>query len=92
MIEALLWPAGIAARTGAHEVVSEGVNGLLYEPGSDEGLVAAVRRLLEDETTRRSFGLRHGPRPRSATGRLDCYARGYYEEALDFGSSNFGAL
>ena len=88
MIEAL--SAGlpvIAARTGAiHEVVCEGVNGLLYEPSSDEGLVAAVRRLLEDETMRRSFSLR----ARATAEERDWKAstatlRGYYEEALAFG-------
>jgi glycosyltransferase involved in cell wall biosynthesis len=88
MIEAL--SAGlpvIAARTGAiHEVVCEGVHGLLYEPSSDEGLVAAVRRLLEDETMRRSFSLR----ARATAEERDWKAstatlRGYYEEALAFG-------
>ena len=75
----------IAARTGAiHEVVSEGVNGLLYEPGSDEEFVAAVRRLLENDTMRRSFGLS----ARAAAEERDWKAstatlRGYYEEALD---------
>ena len=78
----------IATRTGAiHEVVSEGVNGLLYEPGSDEELVAAVRRLLEDETMRRSFGLKaravaEGRDWEASTATL----RSYYEEALAFGS------
>ncbi len=78
----------IAARSGAiHEVVSEGMNGLLYEPGSDEEFVAAVRRLLEDETMRRSFGLS----ARAAAEERDWKAstatlRGYYEEALAVGS------
>jgi glycosyltransferase involved in cell wall biosynthesis len=75
----------IAARTGAiHEVVSEGVNGLLYEPGSDEELVAAVRCLHGDDAMRRSFGLRaraaaeeRGWKASTAT------LRSYYEEALD---------
>jgi glycosyltransferase involved in cell wall biosynthesis len=75
----------IAARTGAiHEVVSEGENGLLYEPGSDEELVAAVRRLLDDDSMRRTFGVR----ARIAAEERDWKAstatlRGYYEEALD---------
>ncbi len=75
----------IAARTGAiHEVVSEGVNGLLYEPGSDEELVAAVRCLHGDDAMRRSFGLR----ARAAAEERDWKAstatlRSYYEEALD---------
>ena len=75
----------IAARTGAiHEVVFEGVNGLLYEPGSDEELVAAVRCLHGDDAMRRSFGLR----ARAAAEERDWKAstatlRSYYEEALD---------
>ena len=78
----------IAARTGAIlEVVSEGVNGLLYEPGSDEELVAAVRRLLGDDTMRRFFGVR----ARAAAEERDWKAstatlRSYYEEALDLRS------
>lgn len=43
----------VAARTGASgEVVSEGENGLLYEPGSPASLVAAVRKLFSDEDYR----------------------------------------
>ena len=78
----------IAARTGAiHEVVSEGVNGLLYEPGSDEELVAAVRCLHGDDAMRRSFGLR----ARAVAEERDWKAstatlRSYYEEALDLRS------
>ncbi len=73
----------IAARTGAaHEVVSEGA-GLLYEPGSDEELVAAVRRILEDGALRASLsrGARVAVSERSweaSTATL----RGYYAEAL----------
>jgi glycosyltransferase involved in cell wall biosynthesis len=78
----------IAARTGAiHEVVSEGVNGLLYKPGSDEELVDAVGRLLDDDTMRRSFGIR----ARAAAEERDwkvstATLHGYYEEALAFAS------
>jgi len=89
MIEALASGVPvIAACTGAiHEVVSEGVNGLLYEPGSDEELVAAVRRLLDDDTMRSCFGVR----ARAAAHERDWKAstatlRGYYEEALDLHS------
>ena len=43
----------IAARSGAaHEVVSEGESGFLYDPGSEESLVAAVRRVVADEDVR----------------------------------------
>jgi putative flippase GtrA len=39
----------VAARAGAaHEVVEEGVNGLLYEPEDRDSLVETVRRVLED--------------------------------------------
>ncbi len=86
MIEALASGVPvIAARSGAiHEVVSEGENGLLYEPGSDEELAAAVRRLLGDDALRRSFGLR----ARAAAEERDwktstATLRNYYEEALD---------
>ncbi len=74
----------IAARSGAiREVVAEGENGLLYEPDSAEELATAVRRLLDDDALRRSFGLR----ARTAAEERDWNAstatlRGYYEEAL----------
>ena len=74
----------VASRTGAtEEVVSEGKNGLLYEPGSSASLVAAVRKLLSDEDLRSS--LAHNARLsaerrdwENATRTL----RGYYERAV----------
>jgi glycosyltransferase involved in cell wall biosynthesis len=49
----------LAARAGATgEVVSDGVNGLLYEPGSTVSLVAAVRKLFSDEGLRSSLARR----------------------------------
>ncbi len=72
----------VAARTGAaHEVVSEGV-GLLYEPGSEGGLVAAVSRILEDDALHESLS-------RAARATVAEYGweastaalRGYYGEA-----------
>lgn len=74
----------VAARAGAtHEVVSEGENGLLYEPGSGEAMVAAVRRILEDDVLRATLsqGARAAAEERSwevSTAAL----RGYYEEVL----------
>jgi glycosyltransferase involved in cell wall biosynthesis len=74
----------VAARSGAaHEVVSEGKNGLLYEPGSDRELVAAVRHILGDEARRGALGreARAAVAERSwetSTATL----RGYYREAL----------
>jgi glycosyltransferase involved in cell wall biosynthesis len=74
----------IAARSGAaHEVVSEGENGLLYEPGSDKELVAAARRILKDDALRgtlswqaRIAAEKRGWKASTAT------LRGYYEEVL----------
>ncbi len=74
----------IAARAGAaHEVVEEGVSGLLYEPEDRGSLVAACRRVLTDADLRAR--LRKGAR-RSAEAK-DWEAstralRGYYEMAL----------
>jgi glycosyltransferase involved in cell wall biosynthesis len=76
----------IAARSGAaHEVVSEGENGLLYEPGSDGELVAAVRHILEDDALRAS--LSRGARAAVAERTWEASTttlRGYYEEVLGF--------
>ena len=76
----------VAARAGAaHEVVSEGENGLLYEPGSERGLVAAVRRILEDDALRVS--LSRGTRAAVAERAWEASTatlRGYYEEVLGF--------
>ena len=74
----------IAARSGAaHEVVSEGESGLLYDPGSDEGFVSAVRGVLGDEETRSR--LARGARS-AAEGRTweasTTTLRGYYREAM----------
>jgi glycosyltransferase involved in cell wall biosynthesis len=74
----------VAARAGAsHEVVEEGVNGLLYEPGDRGSLVDTVRRVLEDQDFRAR--LKKGARAaaetrdwRAATLAL----RGFYEKAL----------
>ena len=75
----------IAARSGAaHEVVSEGESGFLYEPGSSESFVRAVRRVLGDEDTRSR--LARGARA-AAEGRTweasTAALRGYYREAMD---------
>jgi len=74
----------IAARSGAsHEVVTEGKNGLLYDPESASDLAAAVRRVFSDDGLRET--LAHGARAAaesrdwaSSTRTL----RGYYEQAL----------
>ena len=74
----------VAARAGAaHEVVEEGVNGLLYEPESRDSLVETVRRVLEDEDLRAR--LREGARATAETRDWEAATRalrGYYEMAL----------
>jgi glycosyltransferase involved in cell wall biosynthesis len=73
----------LAARTGATgEVVSDGENGILYEPGSPGSLVAAVRKVVSDEELRLSLArnARLSAEKRdweNATRTL----RGYYEQA-----------
>jgi glycosyltransferase involved in cell wall biosynthesis len=42
-------PVVAAAVPGVKEVVADGVNGLLYEPGEIEELKAKIRRILEDQ-------------------------------------------
>jgi glycosyltransferase involved in cell wall biosynthesis len=87
MIEALASGLPVvAARSGAaHEVVSEGENGLLYKPGSDREMAAAVRRILENEALRGVLSRR----ARAAAEKRSWEAstvtlRGYYEEVLSF--------
>jgi glycosyltransferase involved in cell wall biosynthesis len=74
----------VAARSGAvHEIISEGENGILYEPDSERDLAATVRHIIEDETLRTSFS----QAARVAAEKRDWEAatitlREYYEEAL----------
>ncbi len=86
MIEALASGLPVvAARSGAsHEVVSEGENGLLYEPGSDTALVSAVEEIFSDEDSRREMALnaRAAAGERSWEG-ATATLRGYYEQARD---------
>jgi glycosyltransferase involved in cell wall biosynthesis len=42
-------PAIVGSATGARDLIGDGVNGLLCEPGSFEDLVASLRRLQDDE-------------------------------------------
>jgi glycosyltransferase involved in cell wall biosynthesis len=74
----------VAARTGAaHEIVSEGRNGLLYEPDSKAELTAAVRRIVGDNALRGTMSRK----ARAAAEERGWEAstttlRSYYEEAL----------
>jgi len=88
MIEALASGLPVvAAKSGAsHEVVTEGRDGLLYEPGSTASMTATVRRLLSDDALRKGMGLA----AREAAEGRDWGAstktlRGYYEEAIGRG-------
>jgi glycosyltransferase involved in cell wall biosynthesis len=74
----------LAARTRATgEVVSDGENGLLYEPDSPESLVAVVRKLVCDEDLRSSLARN----ARLSAERRDwrnatLTLHGYYEQAV----------
>lgn len=47
----------IAARTGGmKEIVRDGVTGMLFGPADDAGLVACLRQLVDDSSTRRAMG------------------------------------
>jgi glycosyltransferase involved in cell wall biosynthesis len=74
----------VAARAGAaHEVVEEGMNGLLYDPEDRDSLVEAVRRILGDEGLRAR--LKEGARATAETRDWEAATRalrGYYEMAL----------
>jgi glycosyltransferase involved in cell wall biosynthesis len=85
MIEALASGLPVlAARTGATgEVVDDGETGLLYDPGSDAALVAAVREIVSDDGLR----TRMGRNARASAERRDWGSstrtlRGYYQQAL----------
>ncbi len=84
MIEALASGLPVvAARSGAtHEVVEEGETGLLYEPGSSEGLISAVRKISEDDEVCRDMGrkARAAAEERSWESSTQTL-RGYYEQA-----------
>ena len=77
----------IAARAGAsHEVVADGANGLLYEPGDPASLIAACRRVLKDAELRARLG--EGARATAETRDWKAATRalrGYYELALAAG-------
>ena len=86
MIEALASGLPVvAARSGAsHEVVSEGENGLLYEPGSGAAFVSAVEEAFSNEGSLRAMALnaRAAAEERSWEGATRTL-RGYYEQARD---------
>lgn len=87
LIEASATGCAIAASRvgGIPDIVLDGVTGLLFEPGSIDGLAAAVCRLLGDAELRRRMGAAAGERARaefSATAWLT-RLRTTYLEAMD---------
>jgi glycosyltransferase involved in cell wall biosynthesis len=73
-----------ANRGGIPDIVTDGVNGRLYEPDQPASLITAVQRLLGDQTTRSQ--LRQAARLEAerwgwagATAQL----RGYYSQVLE---------
>jgi glycosyltransferase involved in cell wall biosynthesis len=86
MIEALASGLPVlAARTGAAgEVVDDGATGLLYNPDSQAALVAAVRKIVSDDSLRTKMG--HNARAsaeRRDWGTATRTLRGYYQQALE---------
>lgn len=85
MIEALASGLPVvAARSGAsHEVVSEGENGLLYEPGSGHALISAVDELLSDQDlrSRMSTAASRAAKERSWEDSTSAL-RSYYEQVI----------
>ena len=73
-----------ANRGGIPDIVSDGVNGCLYDPDDPASLVRAVRRLLGDAPTR--LQLRQAARDeaeRWGWGGATEQLRGYYRQVLD---------
>jgi glycosyltransferase involved in cell wall biosynthesis len=73
-----------ANRGGIPDIVSDGVNGCLYDPDDPASLVRAVRRLLGDAPTR--LQLRQAARDeaeRWCWGGATEQLRGYYRQVLD---------
>ena len=77
----------LAAKTGATgEVVSDGETGILYDPGSDASLAAAVRELTSDGGLRARMGRKARAAAESRDWRSSTRTlRGYYEKALGEG-------
>ena len=49
-------PAVASRLTGIPEIVDDGVNGILVEPGNDEALADAIERLLGSADLRERYG------------------------------------
>jgi glycosyltransferase involved in cell wall biosynthesis len=81
-------PVVAANRGGIPDIVSDGVNGYLYEPDGPEGgagsLTAATRRLLEDRTRLQQLrGAARQEAERWGWGGATEQLRGYYRQVLN---------
>ena len=81
-------PVVAANRGGIPDIVSDGVNGCLYEPDGPEGgagsLTAATRRLLEDRTRLQELrGAARHEAERWGWGGATQQLRGYYRQVLN---------
>ena len=81
-------PVVAANRGGIPDIVSDGVNGCLYEPDGPEGgagsLTAATRRLLEDRTRLQQLrGAARQEAERWGWGGATEQLRGYYRQVLN---------
>lgn len=75
----------VAARSGAtHEVVGEGENGLLYEPGSEASLLSILEEIFSDESRRRAMSLNARAAAEERSWEESTHTlRDYYEQARD---------
>jgi glycosyltransferase involved in cell wall biosynthesis len=74
-----------ANRGGIPDIVTDGVNGCLYDPDQPQSLEAAVRRLLGNANQRRD--LREAARleaERWGWAAATAQLRGYYHQVLDW--------
>jgi glycosyltransferase involved in cell wall biosynthesis len=72
-----------ANRGGIPDIVSDGVNGCLYDPDHPESFVTAVDRLLGDTATRRSLRLAaRSEAERWGWSGATAQLRGYYRKVL----------
>lgn len=76
-------PVVATAAGGPAEVITDGVDGLLYEPGDTEALAAALKRLAGDATLRHRLGVAARERARDLTPALvAARVNAVYEQAL----------
>lgn len=77
-------PVIAAACGGALDLVKDGVNGLLVPPRDPSALTVALRRLLQDDTTRSALGARGAAivRQKYAFDSFEAFLQGLLEECV----------